>query len=55
LPERPIQHGDTAGFVPPVAADYVALDPGPLLAGVAALDPISTGPPLHVLQCVWRC
>jgi hypothetical protein len=55
LPEKPIQQDDSTGLTLPVVADHVALDLVSTTAGVAALAPISTGPPLHVLQCVWRC
>jgi hypothetical protein len=55
LPEKPIQRDDTGGVVLPVVIDPVVLDLASSTAGVVALGPLSAGPPLHVLQCVWRC
>jgi hypothetical protein len=55
LPEKPIQWDDAGRVVMPVVVDPLAPDLALLATNLTALAPISTGPPLHVLQCVWRC
>jgi hypothetical protein len=55
LPQRPIAWDGAASVVLPVVADSLPLGGVSPTAAAAALEPLATGPPLHVLQCVWRC
>jgi hypothetical protein len=54
VPEKPVHLPDAPPLALPLVADIPAMLVGQPHGETAGVF-VSPGPPLHVLQCVWRC